>query len=169
MLSLRSAGRFAHRPFVRLPFVIATYFALWLGAELLAFGAVVHAIGFAGAIALCLLTSIAGVAMLRRLGATAALRLRQTAFRNAERNGLSKERLVDRTLEALGAVLLILPGFVSDLAGFALAAPSFRLWLIERLNLGRVSHRRAPALIDLTPREWSRDDGPDQPDRAHSP
>jgi UPF0716 protein FxsA len=167
MLRLRSTGRFVQRPFVRLPFLIVTNFALWLGAELVAFGAVVHLIGFAGAIAACLLTSMAGVAMLRRLGATAVVRLRQAACRGAERNSLSRHRLVDGTLEALGAVLLILPGFVSDLAGFALAAPSFRLWIIERLNLGRLGHRRAPALIDLAPREWSKCDH-DQPDRAHS-
>ena len=167
MLRLRSTGRSARRPLVRLPILIVTYFGLWLGAELLAFGAVVHAIGIAGAIAACILTSMAGVAMLRRLGATAVVRLRQAASRSGERNGLSKDRLLDGSLVGLGAVLLILPGFVSDLAGFALAAPSIRLWIIERLELGRLGHRRAPALIDLTPREWS-SSGQDEPDRAHS-
>ncbi|MBO0733764.1 MAG: FxsA family protein [Methylocapsa sp.] len=166
MLRLRSPDRIGHRPFARLPFLVITYFALWLGAELLAFGAVVHAIGFTGAVALCILTSMAGVAIMRRVGTSAIVRLRQAASRSAERNSLSKDRLVDGTLEGLGAVLLILPGFVSDFLGFALAAPSFRLWIIERLNLGRIGPRRGPALIDLTPKEWSRSGG-DQPDRAH--
>ena len=163
MLRLRSHGRSVHRPLVRLPVQIVTYLALWLGAELVAFGAVVHAIGFVGAVFACILTSLAGLAMLRRVGLSAALRLRQAAARNAsEHNSLSKDKLLDGTLAGLGAVLLILPGFVSDLVGLALAAPSFRLWVSERLNLGqpgrRGGRRAAPALIDLTPREWSRRD-----------
>jgi len=160
MLRLRSQSGFLHRPLVRLPARIATYFALWLAAELAAFGAVVHAIGFVGALLACIVTSVAGLAMLRRIGASAALRLWQAAAWTAsEHNSLSKHKLLDGTLAGLGAVLLILPGFVSDLAGLALAAPSFRLWVSERLNLGRSGrggHPAAPELIDLTPREWSR-------------
>ena len=161
LLRLWSNSSFAKRPLVRLPVVITIYFALWLGAELAAFGAVVHAIGFIGAILLCILTSIAGLGMLRRMGVSAVLRLRQAADRNTSaNNGLSREKLADGTLATLGAMLLILPGFVSDLAGLALAAPSVRLRIIERLNLGRIGRaggrRVAPALVDLSPREWSR-------------
>jgi UPF0716 protein FxsA len=161
LLRLRSNNSFAKRPIVRLPVVIAVYFALWLGAELAAFGAVVHAIGFIGAVLLCILTSIAGLGMLRRMGVSAVLRLRQAADRNASvNNALSREKLADGALAGLGAVLLILPGFVSDLAGLALAAPSVRLRVTERLNLGRIGRTAgrpaAPALIDLSPREWSR-------------
>jgi UPF0716 protein FxsA len=161
MLRLRYHGGLVHRPLVRLPVLIVMYFALWLAAELAAFGAVVHAIGFVGAIFACILTSLAGLAMLRRIGLSAALRLRQAAARKAsEHNSLSKDKLLDGTLAGLGAVLLILPGFVSDLVGLALAAPSFRIWVSERLNLGQLGRHggrpSAPALIDLTPREWSR-------------
>jgi UPF0716 protein FxsA len=160
MLRLQSHGRVVDRRLVRLPVRIVMYFALWLGAELAAFAAVVHAIGFVGAILVCILTGLAGLAMLRRIGLSAALQLRRAAARNAgEYNSLSRDRLVDGTLAGLGAVLLILPGFVSDLVGLALAAPSFRLWVRERLNLGQFrrqgDRRAAPLLIDLTPREWS--------------
>jgi UPF0716 protein FxsA len=161
MLRLRSDGRFVRQPLVRLPVLIVIYFALWLGVELAAFGAVVHAIGFVGAILLCILTSLAGLTMLRRMGVSAALQLRQVAVKNTtERNGLTKDKLLDGTLAGLGAVLLILPGFVSDLVGLALAAPSFRLWVSERLSLSRLGRHggrpQTPALINLTPREWSR-------------
>ena len=161
MLRLRSDGRLVRQPLVRLPVLIVIYFALWLGVELAAFGAVVHAIGFVGAILLCILTSLAGLTMLRRMGVSAALKLRQVAVKNTtERNGLTKDKLLDGTLAGLGAVLLILPGFVSDLVGLALAAPSFRLWVSERLSLSRLGRHggrpQAPCLIDLTPREWSR-------------
>lgn len=172
MLRLRSHGTFMRQSLVRLPILAILYFGLWLAAELAAFAAVAHAISFAGAILACILTSLAGFATMRRLGLSAALRLRQTMARKASGpkgqsgpSGLSKEALLDGSLAWLGAVLLILPGFVSDLAGLALAAPSFRSWLGEKLKLGRLaapgSGRPAPpAIVDLGPREWSRNDGP---------
>jgi UPF0716 protein FxsA len=166
MLRPGSNGGFMRQPLLRLPVLGFVYLALWLGSELAAFEAAVYLIGFAGAVLLCILTSLAGLASLRRMGLAAALRLRQALVRrNGGGSGLSREALVDGTLAGLGAVLLILPGFVSDFLGLALAAPSFRLWVAERLNLSRLSHgqggrAQAPALIDLTPDEWSRGGGP---------
>jgi UPF0716 protein FxsA len=164
MLRLRSNGIFMRQPFVRLPVLFVLYLSLWLGAELAAFAAVVHLIGFTGAIAACVLTSVAGFATLRRVGLSAALRLRQAvAARAKDHSALSREAVLDGTLAGLGALLLILPGFVSDLLGLALAAPSFRYWAVDRLRLGKVGrlgNRAAPALIELAPREWSRHEGP---------
>ncbi|MGH6841980.1 MAG: FxsA family protein [Methylocella sp.] len=161
MLRLRSNGTMVRQPVVRLPALFATYLALWLGAELAAFAAVIHLIGFAGAILVCILTSLAGLSTLRRIGLSAVLRLRQTVFRRAKtRPGLSREALLDGTLAGLGAVLLILPGFVSDFVGLALAAPSFRFWVIERLKLGKFGRSAARTATDLAPWEWSRYDGP---------
>jgi UPF0716 protein FxsA len=78
---------------------------------------------------------------------------------------LSREAVLDGTLAGLGALLLILPGFVSDVVGLALAAPSVRFWVTERLKLGkfdRLGNGRpaAPRAIELTPREWSRHGAP---------
>jgi UPF0716 protein FxsA len=166
MLRLRSNGTVMRQPIVRLPVLFVTYFALWLGAELAAFAAVVHVIGFAGAILACILTSLAGFSTLRRLGLSAVLRLRQAvARRTSEQSGLSRETVLDGALAGLGAVLLILPGFVSDLVGLALAAPSFRFWVTERLKLGRFGRLGdgrpvAPRAIELAPPEWSRHDAP---------
>lgn len=164
MLRLRYRATYVRQPFVRWPVLVVVYFALWLGAELAAFGAVVHTIGFMGAIVACILTSLAGFAMLRRMGLSAAARLRQVMTRSpGGQNGLTRDSLVDGSLAGLGAVLLILPGFVSDLAGLALAAPSFRLWVSDRLNLGqkgKPGNRTAPPIIELAPRDWSRLDGP---------
>jgi len=153
------------QPLVRLPVLFVLYLSLWLGAELAAFAAVVHLIGFFGAIAACIVTSLAGLATLRRVGLSAALRLRRAmAARAKDPSVLSKEAVLDGTLAGLGAVLLILPGFVSDLLGLALAAPSFRFWAADRLRLGKTGPegkgpRAAPALIELAPREWSRHEG----------
>ena len=68
MLRLRSNGPFMRQPLVRLPVLFVLYLSLWLGAELAAFAAVVHLIGFFGAIAACILTSLAGLATLRAGG-----------------------------------------------------------------------------------------------------
>jgi UPF0716 protein FxsA len=62
-------------------------------------------------------------------------------------------------------MLLILPGFVSDLVGLALVAPSVRFWVTQRLKLGKFGQLRngrptAPIAIELAPREWSRHDAP---------
>jgi len=161
MLRLRSNGTIMRQPIVRLPVLFVTYLALWLGAELAAFAAVVHLIGFAGAILACILTSLAGLSTLRRVGLSAVLRLRQAVARRAsEQNVLSREAVLDGTLAGLGAVLLILPGFVSDFVGLALAAPSIRFWVTERLKFDRLGNGRpaAPRAIELAPREWSRHD-----------
>lgn len=149
---------------VRLPVLLIIYASLWLAAEVAAFGFVVRSIGFAGAILACILTSLAGLAMLRRLGISAALRLRQAVMKRTQNQGaLSREAMLDGTLSGLGALLLILPGFVSDLMGLALAAPSIRLWVTERLKggtPGRSPNGRpaAPKMIELAPQEWSRGD-----------
>src|SRR3984893_9285012 len=166
MLRLGSNGTMMRQPIVRLPVLFVTYLALWLGAELAAFAAVVHFIGIAGAILACILTTFAGLSTLRRVGLSAILRLRQAVARRAgDQSGLSREAILDGTLAGLGALLMILPGFVSDVVGLALAAPSIRFWVTERLklgNFGRLGDGRpaAPRAIELAPGEWSRHYGP---------
>src|SRR5438270_14034471 len=110
---------------MRRPGPVSLALLLWLATELVAFVLVVHLAGLTGAILLGLLTSLAGVATLRRVGLDAARALRQ-AMKGAE---LAEGAMLDGTLSALGSVLLIIPGFVTDLAGFALLAPSVRQWL----------------------------------------
>ncbi|VTZ27091.1 FxsA cytoplasmic membrane protein [Methylocella tundrae] len=151
---------------MRLSARLPLYIALWLVAEIVAFAVVAHAAGFGGAMFLCLLTSLVGVAMLRRLGLSTAFRLRRAmATRSHEEAGLSREAVVDGTLVGVGSILLILPGFVSDFFGLALAAPSVRGWLSDRIQKGGTSRGRGgrkagPALVDLDPQEWSRLDNP---------
>ncbi|MEJ0095576.1 MAG: FxsA family protein [Methylocella sp.] len=151
---------------MRLPARLPLFIALWFVSEFVAFALVVHAIGFGGAVLLSLLTSFAGAAMLRRLGLSTAMRLRRAlASRSHEEAGLSREAAVDGALFGIGAILLILPGFVSDFVGLALAAPSIRFWVGDRLQIGKTSRgrkggRAGPTLVELDPREWSRLDHP---------
>jgi UPF0716 protein FxsA len=161
MLRLRSNGTIMRQSVMRLPVLFVTYLAVWLGAELVAFAIVVHLIGFAGAILACILTSLAGLSTLRRTGLSAILWLRRAvARRTSEQSVLSRDAVLDGALAGLGAMLLILPGFVSDMVGLALAAPSVRFWVTERLKLGKFGRAAAPKPTELAPWEWSRRDGP---------
>jgi UPF0716 protein FxsA len=147
---------------MRLPAWLLLSFAVWLAAEGVALALIVHLVGFAGAVLLTILTSFAGLAMLRKLGVAAAFRLRQSlAARAADRAPLSRETFIDGSLSTLGSVLLILPGFVSDFLGLALAAPSIRGWVAERIGTvgkrgGTGRHDAAPEVVELEPQEWSR-------------
>jgi UPF0716 family protein affecting phage T7 exclusion len=74
--------------------------------------------------------------------------------------------MLDGLIRAIAAFLLILPGFISDLAGLALAAPSLRQMLARRFGGAAVTTagyaRRE--IVDLAPDEWSSFDG--QPGRT---
>jgi UPF0716 protein FxsA len=158
---------------MRLPAWFLVSFAGWLAAEGAAYALIVHLVGFAGAVFLTILTSLAGLAMLRRLSLAAASRLRQSLVtRSADRQALSRDTIIDGTLSAVASILLILPGFVSDFVGLALAAPSFRGWVAERLQSGKalIPPRRTarPEIIELGPQEWSRLDDPNAKARQTS-
>jgi UPF0716 protein FxsA len=127
---------------------VPTAIGLWLCAEVIVFVMVVQTVGLLGAVALGIVTSLMGAAMLRQLGLRALSGLRQTV-----RDGQPTEgALLDGALAALGGLLLVLPGFLTDAVGLALAAPSVRQWLGRRYT----SHaRRAPRdILDLSPQEW---------------
>ncbi len=143
----------------------------WALAEFTAFAMVSKTFGLLGALLLCLMTSLAGVAMLRRVGLSAALGLRRAMARGRDPDvaaQASREAALDGALAAFGALLLILPGFVSDFFGLALASPSVRAWVQGRLSSGggRGPRARGPATLDLDPGEWTRLDQP-QASRRH--
>jgi UPF0716 protein FxsA len=126
---------------------VTTTIFVWLFSEIIVFFLVVQAIGLFGAIGVGVLTSLLGASMIRRVGADALQALREAL------NGLEPREggLLDGALSALGGVLLLLPGFVSDAVGLALAAPSFRQWLMHRFNGKRPTRTQ---IIDLSPQEW---------------
>ena len=98
---------------------------------------VVHVIGFAGAILACILTTLTSVCPTR----TSRRAIGYSAVAAGGGEESKRGRVVCRgsgprrqPLAGLGAVLLILPGFVSDFVGLALAAPSVDFGLPERLK-----------------------------------
>jgi UPF0716 protein FxsA len=126
----------------------------WLAAEVLAFCIAIKLLGVGGTLLLGLCTTLLGAAMLRRLGLDAARQLSRTIV-----SGSRNEAFVDGTLTALGALLLIVPGFVSDAAGLALATPSIRQRVAARLLAAPdpstgPKRRSNPDVIDLSPDDW---------------
>lgn len=138
------------RPLRRPPLLLLGLLA-WVLAEIAAFGVVVDQLGWPGAILLQILISIIGFRLLRDLGARAGETLRLVIEQGSPRDGTMLHGL----LAALGAVLMIVPGFVSDLIGMALSAPSLRHVLARRFG-GGATRPATPDMIDLAPHEWSR-------------
>ena len=125
----------------------------WLALELAAFLAVVQAIGLVGALLLGFATSVAGFALLRETGTSALNHIRAAITGKPQR----RDDVFDGMIRAVGAVLLILPGFVSDLVGLALAAPSLRQMIARRFS-GKIDPARPRVrleTIDLAPGEWT--------------
>jgi UPF0716 protein FxsA len=97
------------------------------------------AIGVLPTIALVVLATIVGVALLRREG-TRTL----TAFRDKVRAGQQPQgEMLDGVLIAAAGILIVLPGFVSDLLAIALLFPPTRSMIRKRV-LRRVEARERP-------------------------
>jgi len=137
---------------------------LWLASELVVFTLVVDQIGLGAAILLGLLTSIAGGSLLKRAGLSALTRLRQEAGQNGAAVFQGSIAL-DETLAAIAAVLLLLPGFITDALGLILALATPRVWIAGWLRGGASRDaarpedgpphpRHGPATIDLDPGEY---------------
>lgn len=140
---------------MRKPSWFVTAIAIWLLGETAALALIVHFFGWSGAILIGALTSLAGVVLMRQTGISAARGLRR-AFDGAD---VAEGAMLDGTLAALGSVLLILPGFLSDLIGLALAAPSIRQLLTRRFakTIDKTRSQR-DGVIELSPEDWRRID-----------
>jgi UPF0716 protein FxsA len=94
----------------------------WAVAEIFAFVEVGHAIGWPAAILILLATSVLGTQLLRVQGRAAFARV---SLAVSERRAPGRAAL-DGVLGFLGAMLLVLPGFVSDALGALLLLPPTR-------------------------------------------
>ncbi len=140
---------------------LGTLVALACLAELLTFIAVVDWIGFGPAVLLGFGATLLGLARLRRVGTAALGRLRDVAEGRVAR----EDAFIDGALGTIGAVLLVLPGFLTDMIGLALLAPSCRDWVKGRVGFTtsplagprKTSRRGAgPRIIDLDTDDFSR-------------
>ncbi len=132
---------------------------IWLVAELCAFAFVVSYFGVSGALLLGLLTSLIGFSLLRSVGRGAAANLRHVVNQRGFRP--QPDSMIDGTIAAIGGVLMILPGFLSDLVGLALSAPTVRIWLARRIKGFQALRPKSAgrdAVIDLGAQDWRRID-----------
>jgi UPF0716 protein FxsA len=113
-------------------------------------------IGFLAALALTILTSLAGMAVIRNAGAAEVARMRGAlgdgVITRVELNGPG-------FLTVLGGFLLLLPGFLTDLIGALLLLPITRAWIRATLRRAVVRAERAsgrPEMVDLDPAQWRR-------------
>ena len=123
-------------------------------AEIVIFIAMAAVIGWLGAAALLVVTSLLGLVLLRRTGRSDLDRLRAAVTAHGLR-GLHLETPGAATI--LGGILLVLPGFMTDILGAALFLPTFRRWASAKLAVAARRHRdarRGDHVIDLDPDEW---------------
>lgn len=122
-------------------------------AEMAVFIAVAISIGWFWAVCLFLATTVLGLLILRRSGRSDIDRFRD-AFR---RDGIRAIHLESPGLgPVLGGILLVFPGFITDVLGALLLVPVVRRKLRRLIARSREARRRQrePSVIDLTPKEW---------------
>ena len=115
------------------------FLLLWPLIEIALFVTLGGALGLWLTLAIVLGTGILGVSLLQRLGLRSADRLRAEMGRMRDPLGQAG----DSALLALAALLLILPGFLTDALGALLLIPPLRRLIIAQLTarMGFVSMR----------------------------
>jgi UPF0716 protein FxsA len=133
-------------------------------AEIAAFVAVASFTGLGTAVVLLVLTSIAGVLVLRRLGENAVARLR-AATGGIEMTSVNLEG--SQAATALGGILLVIPGFITGVLGALVIFPTTRKWLAAAFArlLATPRPQSEPPVIDLEPDQWQRLPSPKLPRR----
>ncbi|MEU5258431.1 FxsA family protein [Amycolatopsis sp. NPDC021455] len=129
---------------------MAVAFLLYVFAEIAAIWAVGSAVGVLGTLGLLLAGAFLGSWLARREGGKA-----MRAFVAAARSGRPAEKeLTDGMLVGLGGVLILVPGFVSDVLGLLLILPpsravARRLWLkrMEKRAVRFANQRRGPVMV----------------------
>ena len=125
-------------------------------AEIAVFVAVALKIGFLAAFALVILTSLAGMAIIRNAGQSEVRRVR-TAF--GERTVSHTELDGAGFLTVVAGFLLVVPGFITDVIGALLLLPLTRRLIRVAIEnaMGRARRQSGqPGVVDLEPDQWQR-------------
>lgn len=137
-------------------------------AEIATFILVGREIGVAATLALVLISAICGFALLRVTGVATLLRIRT----EMEANRVPARPLAEGAMMALGSILLIVPGFITDLIGLALFLPAIRSgvfrWFSGRVVVRSSPHAAPPrpgeaTTIDLDEEDYSAEPRPGSP------
>ena len=123
-------------------------------AEIAVFILVALTIGWLWTIGLFLATSFVGLIVLKRSGRGDLDRFGAALVQD----GVRAIHLESPGLAAMvGGILLVFPGFITDVLGALLFVPPLRRWagaIIGRAYRKRRRGRHAPAVIDLPPDQW---------------
>ena len=129
--------------------------------ELMAFIAVAQAIGFLWALLLIVATSLAGAMILRHAGGNHIARAR-VALGEGSFTALQADSA--GTLTLLAGILLLIPGFITDILGLLLLLAPLRRALGALLGL-RPPPMRPDGVVDLEPEQWRQVPDAALPDR----
>lgn len=154
-----------------MPFSLA--FLVLVLTEIALFIVVGGAFGVLATLGLVLFGMVAGVIVLRRQGVATLMRVRA----EVEAGRRTEQPLAEGAAIAVAALLIVLPGFLTDLVGLALFVPAIRgaLWRTIRRHATFATasqarpHPRPAPVIDLEESEYGatpRADSPWRPDRG---
>ncbi|HEY1473709.1 MAG TPA: FxsA family protein [Pseudolabrys sp.] len=118
--------------------------------ELAAFVAVAGVIGFLWALMLVVATSMAGALVLRHAGGNHIARVR-VAMADGGFTALQADSAGTFTL--LAGILLLIPGFITDVLGLLLLLSPLRRALGALFGL-KAAPARADGVVDLEPAQW---------------
>jgi UPF0716 protein FxsA len=118
--------------------------------ELVVFITIAGLIGFLWALALVVATSMAGAMVLRHAGSNHIARVR-VAMGDGGFTALQADSAGTFTL--LAGILLLIPGFITDVLGLLLLMTPLRRALGALLGLKTVP-ARADGVVDLEPEQW---------------
>jgi len=118
--------------------------------ELAAFIAVAGAIGFLWALTLVVATSMTGVLVLHHAGGNHIARVR-VAMGEGGFTALQADST--GTLTLFAGILLLIPGFITDVLGLLLLLPPLRRALGALFGL-QAAPARADGVVDLEPEQW---------------
>ncbi len=117
----------------------------WFAVEMTAFNLVAGWTGGLMAFLLFILKSVAGFVFVGQL-----LRRKLMGAGGIRVVSLTGSGITDASLKVLGAILLVVPGFLAGIIGLALLTPSVRLIISGRLKTAA----QDPRDIELSSRDW---------------
>jgi UPF0716 protein FxsA len=134
--------------------------------ELAVFVAVAAMVGFGWALSLVLAGSIIGLLILRHAGGSHIARMR-VALNRGNLTALQTDAAGSAIL--MGGILLLIPGFITDLAALCLLIAPLRRAMGAALGRA-VAPVRNDGVVDLSPGQWHQVPDPSLPDRRrHEP
>ena len=134
--------------------------------ELAVFVAVAALVGFGWALSLVLAGSVAGLLILRHAGGSHIARMR-VALDQGNLTALQTDASGSAIL--MGGILLLIPGFITDLAALCLLIAPLRRAMGAALGRA-VAPGRNDGVVDLAPEQWHQVPDPSLPDqRRHEP